>query len=600
MHINPPFRIAASLLVFAGMFLAGLNPAHAAFSWRNTPPTISGSPSTVANVGVVYSFKPTARDVDGDRLTFSIQGRPAWASFDSTTGALYGTPAASDVGTYPSIVISVTDGRRASRKSSAWVSLPAYSITVRAAATADPTPIINGPPVISGTPASSVTAGQPYSFQPTASDPDGQALTYSITNRPTWATFSTTTGSLSGTPTSSNVGSFGNVVISVSDGSASAALPAFAITVAAAPNNPPTISGTPPTSVTAGQPYSFRPTASDPDGQALTYSIINRPTWATFSTTTGSLSGTPTSSNVGSFGSVVISVSDGSASAALPAFAITVVAAPNNPPTISGTPPTSVTAGQPYAFTPSASDPDAGQTLRFGIANQPSWASFDAATGRLAGTPAAGTTASSSNIVISVSDGTASATLAPFRITVTAANRAPTINGTPPSSVTVGQAYSFRPTASDPDGQALSFSITNKPSWMSFNSATGALTGTPGSGQVATYSGIIISASDGASSASLPAFSVTVADVQTGAATLSWTPPTLNEDGTPITNLKGYRVYYGTNSANLGTTLDIPNAGIATAVIENLSPATWYFAVKAYNTSNVESSLSNLASKTIL
>jgi hypothetical protein len=135
---------------------------------------------------------------------------------------------------------------------------------------------------------------------------------------------------------------------------------------------------------------------------------------------------------------------------------------------------------------------------------------------------------------------------------------------------------------------------------MGFNSATGALTGTPGSAQVATYSGIVISASDGASSASLPAFSITVADVQTGTATLSWTPPTLNEDGTPITNLKGYRVYYGTNSANLATTLDIPNAGIATAVIENLSPATWYFAVKAYNTSNVESSLSNLASKTIL
>ena len=507
MHINTPLRTAASLLLFTGMFLAGLSPAHAAFSWRNTPPLISGSPSSVANVGVAYSFKPTARDVDGDKLTFSIQGRPTWASFDSTTGALYGTPAASNVGTYPNIVISVTDGRRFSRKGSAWVSLPAYSITVRAAATADPSPAINSPPVISGTPAASATAGQPYSFQPTASDPDGQALTYSITNRPTWATFSTTTGSFSGTPTASNVGSFGNVVISVSDGSASAALPAFAITVAAAPNNPPTINGTPPTSVTAGQPY---------------------------------------------------------------------------------------------AFTPSASDPDAGQTLRFAIANQPSWASFDVATGRLAGTPAAGTTASSSNIVISVSDGKASATLAPFSITITPANRAPTISGTPPSSVTVGQSYTFRPTASDPDGQALSFSITNKPSWMGFNSATGALTGTPGSGQVATYSGIVISASDGASSASLPAFSITVADVQTGTATLSWTPPTLNEDGTPITNLKGYRVYYGTNSANLATTLDIPNAGIATAVIENLSPATWYFAVKAYNTANVESSLSNLASKTIL
>jgi hypothetical protein len=104
---------------------------------------------------------------------------------------------------------------------------------------------------------------------------------------------------------------------------------------------------------------------------------------------------------------------------------------------------------------------------------------------------------------------------------------------------------------------------------------------------------------DGTLSTSLPAFSITVADVQTGSATLSWTPPTLNEDGTAITNLRGYRVYYGTSSTNLNTVVDIPNAGTTRAVVENLSPATWYFALKAYNTSNVESSFSNIASKTI-
>jgi hypothetical protein len=165
--------------------------------------------------------------------------------------------------------------------------------------------------------------------------------------------------------------------------------------------------------------------------------------------------------------------------------------------------------------------------------------------------------------------------------------------------VTAGQAYSFRPTASDPDGQTLTFSIANKPIWANFSTTNGTLSGTPTSSQVGSYANVVITASDGSLSAALPAFAITVADVQTGSATLSWTPPTLNEDGTPLTNLKGYRIYYGTNSSSLGTMLDIPNPGVTSAVVENLSPATWYFAVKAYNTSNVESSLSNIASKAI-
>jgi len=90
-----------------------------------------------------------------------------------------------------------------------------------------------------------------------------------------------------------------------------------------------------------------------------------------------------------------------------------------------------------------------------------------------------------------------------------------------------------------------------------------------------------------------------VADVQTGSATLNWTPPTLNEDGTPLTDLKGYRIFYGTSSASLNLRLDIPNPGVTSAVIENLSPGTWYFGMKTYNTSNVESGMSSVASKTI-
>lgn len=553
----------------------------------NSPPVISGAPAGLAKVGEEYLFEPSASDPDGDTLTFSIANRPEWATFSPITGRLRGTPTGASQPSYEGIQISVTDGNQTA-------SLPAFKLTVDAGSQ-------NTPPSISGAPATTVVEGNSYEFVPTAGDPDGQVLTFSIANMPVWAEFDSLTGRLFGTPDANHVGAFSGIVISVSDGSAETALPAFDISVtsgiAPGPSNlAPTISGTPAQAVTVGQAYSFRPIASDPDGQSLTFSIENQPAWAAFSTTTGRLSGTPGVADVGQTTNVVISVSDGLASASLPPFNLAVLAA-NSPPQISGSPATSVTVNQTYVFQPTASDPD-GQVLTFSIVNRPAWAEFDDRTGRLSGTPTSpGTHA---NISIRVSDGAAQATLPAFTLTVESANTEPTISGTPPTSVTVGQTYSFRPTATDPDAnQTLTFAITRLPGWALFDPSTGRLSGAPTSADLGTYSGIVISVSDGTSTASLPTFSITVADVQTGSATLSWTAPTLNEDGSPLTDLRGYRVYYGTSSNNLSSVLDVGTSGVTSTVVENLSPATWYFAVKAYNTSNVESSFSNIASKTI-
>ncbi len=295
-------------------------------------------------------------------------------------------------------------------------------------------PPINSPPVITGTPPTGASVGVQYAFTPNATDPDGNPLTYSITNRPSWATFNASTGQLSGTPTSANIGTFSNIAIGVSDGQATAQLPPFAIVVANVANRPPTISGTPPTSVIHGTAYSFQPTASDPDGNPLTFSITNPPSWTTFSATTGRLQGTPGASNVGTYSNIVIRVSDGQATAQLPAFAIAVSNPANRPPVISGTPPTSVMQGTAYSFQPTASDPD-GNPLTYSITNAPSWATFSATTGQLQGTPGAGNVGTYSNIVISVSDGTATASLATFAVTVVAV-------GSPPitlTSVDIGQ-----------------------------------------------------------------------------------------------------------------------------------------------------------------
>ena len=376
-------------------------------------------------------------------------------------------------------------------------------------------PSLNSAPLISGTPAATVDAGASYSFEPEASDADGDVLTFSITGMPSWATFDSATGVLSGVPSSNDVGTHSGIVISVTDGEATASLPAFSITVAGvATNTPPTISGVPAASVMVGNAYGFTPTASDADGDSLSFSIAGQPSWASFDAASGALTGTPQAGDVGTHSGIVISVSDGAASASLPAFSITVVAVPvNTPPVISGTPPTTVTEGEAYAFTPTASDAD-GDSLSFSIANQPAWTSFDSASGSLTGTPGAGNVGSHSNIVISVSDGEASVSLPAFTITVEAAagNSAPTISGSPAVSVEEGRAYAFVPTASDADGDALSFSIENQPAWTSFEPTTGRLSGTPAAADVGEHGGIVISVSDGEFTVSLPEFSITVTE----------------------------------------------------------------------------------------
>jgi hypothetical protein len=174
-----------------------------------------------------------------------------------------------------------------------------------------------------------------------------------------------------------------------------------------------------------------------------------------------------------------------------------------------------------------------------------------------------------------------------------------TISGAPAASVALGGTYNFTPVASDSNGKTLSFSIQNKPSWASFNSETGELLGTPTSAQVGSYSNVSISVSDGVLSATLPSFSISVTQIATGAATLSWIPPTTNANGTTLTNLAGYYVHYGTNAASLADTITIANPGISTYIISNLSPGTWFFSVTAFNTSKVEGIFSNIVNKMI-
>jgi hypothetical protein len=179
-------------------------------------------------------------------------------------------------------------------------------------------------------------------------------------------------------------------------------------------------------------------------------------------------------------------------------------------------------------------------------------------------------------------------------------NTAPTIGGTAAGSIAANSLYSFAPAAKDADGDQITFQIQNKPSWATFSTVTGQLTGTPM--QAGVFANVVITASDGKASASLPPFSIAVASAvqaTAGSATLQWIAPTQNTDGTQLTDLAGFVIVYGSSSNALTKSVRIANASVDRYVFDALPAGTYYFGVKAYTSGGIESEVSSVASKKI-
>jgi hypothetical protein len=216
------------------------------------------------------------------------------------------------------------------------------------------------------------------------------------------------------------------------------------------------------------------------------------------------------------------------------------------------------------------------------------------------GTTSGSTTSGGTTSGGTTSGGTTSGSTTSVGTTVS--NTAPVISGTPGTSVVAGNSYSFQPSATDADGDTLSYSISGKPTWASFSSRTGRLSGTTPTTS-GTYSNIVISVSDGTASASLPAFSIQAqaAPAQTGSLTLQWTAPVTRADGTPLSlaDIDGYHIYYGTSANNYPNQLDVANGTAQTVTITDIQVGTYYIVMTTYDVSGLESTYSSMAIKTI-
>jgi hypothetical protein len=287
----------------------GSTPATSAGTTvTNTAPINTGLPtiSGTAAVGSTLSASNgTWSDADSDSLSYSYQWRADGVDIAGATNAGY-TLSSGEAHATVTVVVTASDGNGGST--------PATSAGTAVANTA---PVNTALPSISG----NIAIGNTLSATTgTWSDADGDGLSYAYQWRANGIDIAGATNS-SFTLTASQSGAIMSVTVTADDGFGGSG---SANSGGVAGNTPPVIGGSPLTSVVGHTAYSFTPSASDADNDPLTFSIVNKPTWAHFNTATGQLSGTPSNSDVGTTSAIAISVSDGSYTISMSAFDLTV------------------------------------------------------------------------------------------------------------------------------------------------------------------------------------------------------------------------------------------------------------------------------------
>lgn len=474
-----------------------LDPAATA----NRPPVLSPIGAKTVSEGQPLAFTATATDPDGNALTYSGGNLPTGATL-SPAGVFNWTPSFAQGGNY-NVTITVTDNG-----SPAQSDFEIVTITVGN---------INRPPVL-GAIGASQTANevQLKAIAITATDPDGDGLSFAGANLPTGATLTDNlngTATFAWTPSLTQAGSYPNVTITVTDKGSppQSASAQFTITVINA-NQPPLLAPIGAKTTNVGQLLAFTATATDPDSSVLTFSAGNLPAGATF-TPAGAFSWTPSAGQNGNF-SVTINVADNGSPPQIDSETFTItVGSINRPPVLNPIGAKTTNEGQSLTFTATGSDPD-GNTLNFTSANLPAGASL-APTGAFNWTPGFAQ-AGNYSVTINVSDGALSASET-FTITVGNVNRPPVLSPSPIGNRTLnaGQSIAIAITASDADGDTLTFTSANLPTGATLTpNGTGAATfnWTPTSGQTGSFANITITVSDGVLT-DAEVFAITVAAV---------------------------------------------------------------------------------------
>ncbi len=373
---------------------------------------------------------------------------------------------------------------------------------------------VNHAPLLAAIGARSASEGVQLTFTAAATDPDGNALTFSGGNLPAGATLSVG-GVFKWTPDYFAAGNY-SATITVTDNGVPPLSASEVVTITVGNVNRPPVPGAIAASQSAshGATTTITITANDPDGDALAFAGSNLPSGATLTdnmNSTATFAWMPAAAQTGAFPKVTVTVTDKGSppQSATAQFTITVVDG-NQPPVLAPIGARTASPGVPLAFQATATDPNPADTLTFSGGNLPAGAALTPA-GAFSWTPAGGLTGSFP-VTVTVTDSGAppQTDSETFNITVGGVNQPPVMAPIGARTVAEGQLLAFTASASDADGNALTFTGTNLPVGATLSPA-GAFGWTPDFTQAGSY-GVTITVSDGASTAA-EKFTITVGDV---------------------------------------------------------------------------------------
>jgi hypothetical protein len=436
-------------------------------------PEITSSAPTTATAGQQYSYTIVA--VGYPAPTFQLAGNPAWLQLNTAGDGIEGTPGAAHIGGPVTVTVTASNGIGSDHDEQ-------FQLTV-----------IGIAPSFTSTEVDTATAGTLYTYTATADGAPAPAL--SAPTLPAWLTFDPNTGELTGTPAVGDIGTAGNDVVLEATNVQGTDTQSFTINVS---GTAPTFTSTPSQFATVGVLYSETITAAGLPDPTLTE--VQLPAWLTFNPTTGVLSGTPGTANIGTSGTDVEIDADNGWGTDTLAFAIQVNGVV---PIITSTAPATATVGQLYTYNLTATGDPAPTFAISASTPLPAWLGF--AGNLLSGTPDAADVGSVVSVTV-IATNVQGQDDQSFSITVQGIP--PQITSTAALQGNVGQAYSYTVTATGTPAPTLSAGAL--PAWLQFDPLTGVLSGTPTTADEGPSPSITITAANGWGSNATQTFTITV------------------------------------------------------------------------------------------
>jgi large repetitive protein len=474
----------------AAIITNGIPSIHKYLKVESIP---TAHPKTITTAeDVVVSIALSGSDLEGDQLNYTVVVPPAHGQLTGSGDTRDYTPALEYHGP-DSFTYKASDDMTES---------PA--VTVNITVTQE-----NDAPILAAIGARSVAAPGTLSFTPSASDAEGDAMSWSATGLPSGASIDPATGLFTWSTSHAQAGDH-DVTINVQDTHGASDSETVTITVTSG-NVAPVLAAIGNKTVVEGQTLSFTATATDSDSATLTWTATGLPAGASLAPSSGAFAWTPSFNQAATYPGVIISVSDGDGKTDSETITITVTNA-NTYPVLNSIGDKTVSEGQLLSFVISGTDED-GDPLTFYSHGLPDGASIDTVTGEFQWTPTHLQAGTYPIIPILVEDPLGFWAQEHITITVIDVNVPPTLDPIGNRNVQEGGTLAFTAAATDFDGHTLTWSTTGLPAGATLNATTGSFQWTPSQTQAGTYPNVVISIQDTSGGSDSETIAITVGAV---------------------------------------------------------------------------------------